>query len=429
MLISSIIVFSFASFIIQIIALLVTLILAKKTLKISLSKYFLIYIVALISVYFIYFGNIMKYGNSYYLGGSDDLFFENTSLLIYNTGIYKIKDLIGPIIETWDNSAFFHVFLARIRQFTEMIDGYHTLIPRVINVFLLIWTLIIIEFLFKKYTNVKSKVITTGIIYFGVNLSILFIYSHVFRDPLNFFQIILASFLFIEILSNKKLLVKIFYIPVFVYLIYAMELTREFSSLFAVVISLFFITSKYKKKFINLGFIFFFIIMIATANIFNPFGINDYLIRYTHYNLSQASDGLSRNIFLMPIFPFGLFIRSFYAMISPFPSFEGLFTVSESFVLDIYAVFRNFFTFISIIFIPFFMISIIRLKSTSVFALILIFIVVTTTFTFRHHIFNYLLFVIASYEGYKDISYPIRKKMLIVSIITVLLFYSIYLLL
>lgn len=86
--ISSILTFSIAVLVMQVMfGLFMVLIMLSKEYK-KLKKYILILIISIIFVFFVYNANLSYYGQPYYTGGSDDLKFENWGLDIYHSNIY-----------------------------------------------------------------------------------------------------------------------------------------------------------------------------------------------------------------------------------------------------------------------------------------------------------------------------------------------------
>ena len=115
---SSILAFSFAVFIMQLFLASITFpMIIKRDYKIA-KLYLIIFIISLIFVFLIYIANNLYYGSPYYIGGSDDINFENEGRLIINSGmISPSKILESGIIGKWHNATFYSVYISILIDF------------------------------------------------------------------------------------------------------------------------------------------------------------------------------------------------------------------------------------------------------------------------------------------------------------------------
>lgn len=415
---SSFIASSIATFIMQILLFIITLpFLLNSNYKMA-KLYIIIFYLSILFVFLVYIGNEAYYGKPYYIGGSDDLQFEEQGKIVYNADLYTPKTVLeSKIIGEYNSSPYFAVYISILMRFSDFFDGYSTFMPRIANIYYLIWICMILNHIFNKYFSLSSKknfYITAG---FALMPNIQYINSHVFRDTFNLLQMILIIHLFNVIITNKNLYYRLLSLIALPFLVFITYYTRTSSLVFPAVI-IFLYTAKHlvdryniEKKYILISII----SLIVITYVLNLFNLSYYIKTYTNYVLNIAGDGLSRFVFSPPLLPFGVFLRALYAFITPFPNFFTLFNNSQQLIIDIIRMLIYFGVVVQILFIPFIIKRIIKFDLLSLSFLSWFLAVIITTFTFRHVIMYYPFMVAVAVDGYFDTTKKDRKIILCLS--------------
>lgn len=424
--ISSILSLSVSVFVMQVFLGIITIpLILRRDYKTS-KLYLIILLISILFIFLVYYANQLYYGNPYYIGGSDDLRFEQWGFDIYNSNIYmphKVMKL--GIIGMYHNSPFYAVFIALLIKFSSLFGGYNSFLPRFMNAYFLIWVCMIIEYLLKKYTNLSKRAILLTIAGFAMMPNIQYINSHVFRDTLNMLQIFLIILTFERIFSNRNFLHKIsniFILPILVYITYY---TRVNSLAFAGVIILLTISEFFniKKRYIALTIV----PLIFASDILNILGLERFIKGYSSYVLNIAGDGLSSFVFRQPLLPLGVVFRVLYAFITPFPNFFGLFKDSSKLLFDFVSLLIYLGVMVQVLVVPFIIKRIFKFDWLSFSFLSWFLAVIISTFTFRHVIFYYPFMVAVAVDGYLKTKLKTRKVILFLSSFTVICFGLIYL--
>jgi hypothetical protein len=412
--ISSILTFSFPVFIMQIFMMAITLpiIIRKNT---SLARlYLIIFAYSLSFVFLIYIANDMAFGSPYYIGGSDDVNFENEGKVINNSGIFNpAKILESGIIGLWHNAPFFSLYISGLISFSNWFGDYSTFLPRIMNVYYLLWICMTVEYLLKKYADFTEKKVFYTVLIFALMPNIQYINAHVFRDTFNLLQIMLIVLLFEKLLSNKNFGRKIFIPLILALLIFITYYTRINSLVFATGLC-FFILSK-KLKINNLLFLVAIAPILLMSNFLEAIRLDYFLKSYGSYVLEIAGDGLSRFVFEQPLLPLGILFRAFYALITPFPNFLGLFKDPSMALLDFTMTLVFIGVILQILSIPFIFKRLLKFDWLSLSFFILFLPIIGTTFTFRHVLIYYPLMVAVAVDGCMSLPKNTRKKYLFFS--------------
>jgi hypothetical protein len=423
--ISSILTFSFPVFILQLILGLITLLFCIKTDYKTALMWLSIFGISMIFIFIIYLANKFYYGVPYYNGGSDDLKFEQWGLDVYNSGYYDPSKIIKyEILGQYHNSPFFPSYIAMLIQFSKLIGGYTTFLPRVANVYFLIWICMILKYFLSKYTNLSNKTIFYSIVFFAFMPNIQYINSHIFRDTFNLLQVLLIVLLVDVLLTNNNYILKIIDIILLPFMIYTAYYTRISSILFAGVLILLMIIDIYKIK---KRYVFIVIIpIILLSDLLEIFRFSYFIKTYSSYVSDIAGDGLSKFIFNQPLFPLGIIFRSFYAFITPFPNFFELFKDTSKILFDIVQLFIYLGVLTQILAIPFIIKRSLKLDLLSLVFLGWFMAVIITTFTFRHVLLYYPFMAAIAVDGYINTEPYNQKIMTFISILITISFGIIY---
>ncbi|MCF6138820.1 hypothetical protein [Pseudalkalibacillus berkeleyi] len=400
---SSILTFSFSVFIMQIILGFITIpLIMKKNYK-TARIYTIIFVVSIFFVFLVYLANQMNYGSPYYIGGSDDLMFEQEGLDVHNAGIYNpFKILELNILPNWHNSSFFVVYIAVLIKFSNLFGDYTTFLPLMINVYFLLWITMLFEYFIRKYAKFSDLKTNLSIAAFALTPNIQYINSHVFRDSFNLLQIFLIIFLVDKILSNKNYIRKIFFVLILALLVYTTYFTRTNALVFAGAICLFIFVEKFRFKKSYLILIGLPIILLSNFHEFIK--LDRFIEGYSNYILNQAENGLSAFIFEQTLLPFGIFLRTVYAFITPFPNFLGLFNNTSSVLYDFVFLLIYIGVLFQILAIPFIIKRIFKFDWLAICFLTLFMGVIATTFTFRHIMLYYPFMVALAIDAYIETS-------------------------
>lgn len=387
-----------------------------KSLK-SARVYIIIYVLALFFVFLFYYGNKEKFGIPYFMGGSDDLTYENNALTLFNLNIYSVQKAISwGILPYFHNSLFYVMFLTWVIKFSSFIDGYSTFLPRIINVFFLLWSTLIFEYLLHKHTKFTDNRIHLSLLFFAIMPSILFINSFIFRDTFNLLQILSTVYLFDKMIEEKNLMKLSLYLVVIISVVLITFYTRKNSLYFSALICCFTLVQKFKqeKLYILIPVI---LPILSVSGILEKLGFGLYNQVYTSAIISNANIGLSKFIFEQPLVPFGIILRGMYILFSPFPDFWNLFLSPNAYLLD----FGTFLIYcgvvIQILISPFLIKRVLKFDWISISFVTVILGIITTTFTFRQAILYYPFMAALGVDGYLSTTKKNRFSILIYTII------------
>lgn len=362
--------------------------------------------VAIIVMLLIYNGNIQSYGQPYFMGGSDDLHFETIAKL------FLTYDYVWP----WDypvdtNCNGMYWIISLIMRLSGGIDQYHTIAFRVLNVNILIAIGIVAYKISKIELEMdiyKSRRVQTVITLFP---NILNISSYVFRDTLCSFIIILCSAICIDfsrkrseyIISNNRirLLIELLAITFIGY-----WLRKE---LFFIIVAIFvfsYVGDKLTKKniigLILIAAVGLYVLLKMDAYSFVIAKASRYLNYHAEYIFNHNSSDLYSTIFLKPVFPYGIILRSLYGLVFPLPT--GLLKVRDLLNgLNFVDFFVSIGTCFQVVMLPYLFSGLKRNKTIALIFLTEFFSVILTTFTFRHFVLLYpFMLIIMLNDFYKD---------------------------
>lgn len=341
----------------------------------------------------LYYGYIAKYGTPYYLGGSDDLSFEETSSYILNCGYLMPNELMQESQFYYHSAKGFLWLLSWFMRFCNIFGGYHTIAYRVINIyFLIILGLLVFKYFSKHYSfSIKQNLVVLYIMTLFPNAQ--YISIHVFRDTLNILILFVIFYIWDkyskkEKTSNRMLVITLFTTIILTYISFWIRSQNLILILVIILLNLFL---KDKSLTVRSFWIFLFallamMISFKYLNVFKEITkFNEY---YTDYLLA-TNGGLSQKIFSMELIPFGIFFRAAFGLVSPLPvgilQFSGMFYDIDIF----FKVIISIGVIIQIYLLPYLVLNIKRIDKITFLFLIFFLATVVTTFTFRHFIMLY----------------------------------------
>lgn len=423
---SSILTFSLSVFIMQFILASITIpMLIKKDYRLA-KLYLIIFVISILFVFLVYLANQMNYGSPYYIGGSDDLMFEQQGLDVHNAKLYNPSRLLeSDIIPRWHNSSFFVIYIAILIKFSNIFDGYTTFLPLIINVYFLIWATMLFEYFIKKYANFSDLKANISIAVFALTPNIQYINSHVFRDTLNLLQILLIVYFIDKLLSNKHYIRKILFVALLAFLIFTTYYTRANAIVFAGALCLFIFGEKLnlKKRYLIIPTI----PILMISNFHEFIRLEGFISGYSNYVLTQSGDGLSAYVFGQALLPFGVVLRALYAFITPFPNFFGLFKDPSSILYDFTMLLIYIGVLVQVLAVPFIIKRVLKLDWLAICFLTWFLAIIATTFTFRHIILYYPFMVAVAVDGYMTTSKKTRTQILFFSVCFLLSLAMVYL--
>lgn len=392
----------------------------------NLKRKLIFFQIVMIAFLAIQYGGLWeRYGEPYY--GGDDLNFEKNAEYLIDQNVFWFSDI--PYIQGMWYAKGFPLIISWFMRLSEFAGGYHTIIPRIFNIYL--WmsiVLLTVKMVPEEYK--KNPAFKKATAVFALFPNAIYISSFVYRDTMVLFVLMLAAYSVYQCHKTKeKVFLTIVTAVASAYLLYYMRSQLIF--VLAVILGLILFWERVKG--IQNKVVYRSVLIAVGVALIVGFGglelFNKTTASYSELRL-EATDGLSGNIFSIPLFPIGIFARFIWGLCSPFPggilSLEYLKYPVWSFMqLLVYLG-----TVVQICMIPFLWTGIKKLNTYAMIFLVVFLSIVSTTFTFRHMILSYPFMYLCIVEGLPSERYEIQKKVIIMLLITVLggLVYSGYLL-
>ena len=371
-----------------------------------------VYLLGVIFCYILYFHYMQKFGVDfpYYIGGSDDLEYENNArIFASNFSLSQYSEIRGGIVPSYHNSPGYIYILALFIRFGDWVSEYHTQIPRIINVFFLtILSIVSYKFASKRLLLSWRQ---SNIVAYAVGLSPLMVYvsSHIFRDTL----VSLLMFSSIYLSFSKINILRLLAIVCFILLASQLRIFSAFLILFFVIL----IKTLCIKDRVLLRTIFFFIIVISSVFMVQ-FGVLDRLVEssnhYTQYRIGLSS-GFAEKIFSIP-FPVSLPVRALYYVVTPVPVLS----------MDAPKILLSIGVFIQLLMFPILCMALflgVRNRHTEIpmFITVVVFLCLwlglsITTFSIRHMSMFYPFAILIVFYGLEKYSFISRNKNIILSL-------------
>ena len=375
----------------------------------------IIFLIAIGYMLILYFGELGEYGQPYYIGGSDDWHFENYSNQCIERGLYTPLQVYKNYY--WYNSVGYLWVMSWIMRIANLFGGYHTVIGRLMNIYILMALGMLTYKCFKCRYNYDEKVNRKVLYFTTIFPNILYISSHVFRDTLSIF-LVFGCFYISDKYEfkneknaelNNNLKKKIDYI--LIVLMAALATFIRTQNLVIIAVCLFF--NHYynnrltRNRVIGLFLIGMVGIVIAIETVLPAFF--RFQTIHTGYFIEEQQ-GLSNFIWRLPIFPVGAIVRFMYGLVSPFPAnILKIFLMFES-GLTFLDVLTSVGVIIQILLLPYLMINIKKIDDMTWNWLGSFLMVVLTTFTFRHFIYIYPFQWILIFRQYGKASRSVKQK-------------------
>ena len=277
--------------------------------------------IGIIICIFFYLYWIEFYGNSYYLGRKSDdwqydFYWTEGFIEKYGINLSKIDEhlnSIEPNLGFLHNSKGYVAFIIILRWLSSFFDGYHTLIPRIVNIFFLLLTAIYssrISFVYSKSNKIRA-ITLLSIFFYPV---LLFNSVHVFRDSIITFILVYIFYLLIN--PQKKNAATYIVIVSLLFVLFNFRVESAIITIFMIII----LHLKSSFRMILFALIIFFIIglIIFREHFDNLFRLVDY---YSQFN-AERMGAIGGKIFSLPIL-IGLIPRIIYLIFTPVPNFTS----------------------------------------------------------------------------------------------------------
>lgn len=282
----------------------------------------IIFCVSVIFMLIMYYGYISKYGSSYYHGGSDDLLFEAYGEYVIDSGYYIPEQFLDePQFRYYSANGFVWI-ISWIMRISNILGGYHTVAYRVLNIYFLMSLGILIFKYFIKHYDFSRKQNLTVLYAFTLFPNCQYISTHVFRDTLNILVLFAIFYIWDNYTDNKRrkhlLAITIIATAILTYISYWLRAQNLVFITAIIILNVFLNDKKLTAKNIWLfafaaiaGIAFYFFSDVASNLEYFTKHYSDYILDFT--------GGLSRIIFSMSLFPFGIILRLAYGLVSPLP--------------------------------------------------------------------------------------------------------------
>ncbi len=382
--------------------------------------YFVVFLIQVLFVLLVYWGDIAAYGVPYYKGGSDDFAFENVSRALLKEGKYFLHQITSQDVylasnkqATFLNSRGFIVYLIWLQRFCDCLGGYHTLVPRFLNMGLWLSTALLAE---KVYACREAEGARTPSWWFvpalGLFPNAMHISAYVFRDTLSIWMIVFSFYLSLQVFNSSNsigvramLLGGVFSLSLVSYFI------RSENALYILSVGgICALSAMYNKRagiFKSRRWFAISVVMILVLfGIIYQLGYFGNIFRKVStlgtYR-EVRSEGLSSFVFGRQLLPWGVFLRLAYALINPVPvtllSPNGWFMSINSVVATVVSLGSV----IQLFGYPYLLRSR-GLKETMLVYWVFLLSVSIVTFTFRHFILTYPVYWLLVYDGLNNTS-------------------------
>lgn len=291
--------------------------------------FLIVYGISSIITVIIFLIYIDRYGTPYYVGGSDDLAYEiNGEKAANELSFFDYSSIRGKIVKPWHNSVGYIYFISILYHIGNLLDGYHTMIPRFFNCMCLGF-LAVLVYMAGIRINLSIKLSTYTALFVGLLPIMTYNSAHTFRDiPVS---LLLFTVFYIWLPQSKtcKFSQNDFWrwIITLILIVIIFEL-RKFHAL-AIFIVAYIAYSKrdLKGTLQKVTHIIIILSIIVICIYFLQYYIYEQLGRLILKNISytdmrlENSEGLSNYVFTTPP-PLGYLLRILYGFILPLPVFK-----------------------------------------------------------------------------------------------------------
>lgn len=383
------------------------LMIARRFDRTSALIFLSVYSLGVIATIILYYHYIAVYGVPYFVGGSDDLMYEEFGRLVSRQlGLLDYGAIRGNIV-LWSHNSVGYVYLVSLlHQFSDLFGGFHTMIPRLFNLMCL-GLISVGVYKTSLLVSLRPQTSVKAALFAGLLPLMVYTSAHTYRDI--FISVLFVWLVYLWTSAARKVELRSTFILVLFTLITIVVLFefRKGQVFVAALIGIIGLLSQKQYTGIK-GVAVILALAIAGVSCFFFASYIDQEIagfllqadRYSVYRVDVTGGGLSAVVFNTPP-PMGYVLRVAYALISPLPALSS----------RLYEVWLSVGTIIQFFFIPFLFIGIVlsirdRFRWVLIGAFVMLF-VGMAMFTFAgRHIVQWLPFAIIlasiGYERYQS---------------------------
>lgn len=365
---------------------------------------------------FQYFCLIEKFGKPYF--ASDDEFYEHYGNIFYSNHIYFLNQNSG-IPEAYIGARGYFWLIAWIMRICNPFGGFHTIAPRVLNIYFWISTCFLVyQYMIIQEENLDEVLLRNIATVLMIFPNALYISSFVYRDTYCGFLIVTFSIAFYKLYHTIKtgqtdsIFSLFIQIVIMILTAYLLACTRStLLMLCAGIVGIHLLMGEDKNAASRRLLLILVFLIVGLGIGYQE--VSKYSKNYSSYILYTmgSNEGLSGIIFSTPIFPFGFILRGIWGLVSPFPGeiFQQNFSLYPMYSTLKLIVYIG--TIFGIFCIPYLFKGLKMWDANALISLLTYFMVVLVTFGFRHFILIYPFFAIEIYYGLVDSSIQkIRKN-------------------
>jgi hypothetical protein len=369
----------------------------------SNALYLLVYSISTIITVLLYFNYKEIYGSPYWGGGSDELMYEDLGKeFALNYGFFDYSSIRDELVVPWHNSVGYIYLIGILTKFSFFLGGDHTMIFRIFNSACLGILCVFVYSISRKVLSNRNIVVWTAAIV-GMMPLMLWVAGQTLRDIIASLFLVIGTQVWVCNSFGKHRIFTVTKIIITILLVVALFEFRKGQSFVLLVTATagLLVNSRYNNvvfKFllssVVLGGLLFFYFSVDGAKEIFQFSLQ--AEDYSVYRVEITGGGLSSAVFTSPP-PFSYFLRTLYALMSPFPMMD----------FKAYSIFLSLGTIFQIFFIPFLFIGIrksfeARYLQVLFLSFLLPFIGMSMfTFTIRHIVQYLPLGIILTSLGYE----------------------------
>lgn len=144
--------------------------------------FMLIYGTSTIIAILLYIIYINRYGTPYYIGGSDDLAYEQWGqATATHLAIFEYSSIRGQVVARWHNSVGYVYLVSLLYRLGDILGGFHTMIPRLFNGMCLA-LLSSLVYLMSQRLELPNKLSVSTALFVGLLPIMVYNAVHTFRD-------------------------------------------------------------------------------------------------------------------------------------------------------------------------------------------------------------------------------------------------------
>lgn len=367
-----------------------------------LSTSFLCFSIGTFIAAALYCGYIHDYNMPYWMDGLDDYELEQDAVKCIEKNYYTVYDMLygNTTREILHNTKGYVIFLSYIMRVGDAFGGYHTMVPRIINIFCLNIIGLLMLYYIKTVEKILDSTATRFYCFITLFPNFLYISSHIYRDTMASLILVLNFILAIRIINRRKVIrsiILMLFIAYFAYWIRAMLVLFIIGIVFMV-----FFFGVNKKATMSIRKVVLYAMVFIAAGLFMNVFIENAELYFSDYNemIAGNNDAIISLLYTIPLFPLGFVLRVIAYLVSPFyygilyePNSWFASTTNASYLIisigTLFLVSQYMYLFVGMQ----------RDKLVFFISLLLISGIILTTFGYRHIVMVYPFLITLIYRG------------------------------